>query len=104
MRVPAARGGRGGRNQQLALQVAVELEGEDFAFLSAGTDGVDGSSDAAGAIVDGMTAARARRLGLDPRAALADYNAEPLLDATGDLLRTGPTGNNLRDLRCFLTI
>lgn len=103
VRVPPAATGRGGRNQQLALRVALELEGENFAFLSAGTDGVDGNSDAAGAIVDGTTAARARQAGWDPAAALAAFNAHPLLEAAGGLLRTGPTGNNLRDLRCFIS-
>lgn len=103
VRMPPGASGRGGRNQQLALRLALELEGQAFAFLSAGTDGVDGSSDAAGAIVDGGTAARARQAGWDPAAALAAFNAHPLLEATGDLLRTGPTGNNLRDLRCFIS-
>lgn len=100
--VPSTVTGRGGRNQQLALRVALELEDTNFAFLSAGTDGADGNSDAAGAIVDGGTARRARQAGWDPVAALESFNAYPVLEASGDLLLTGPTGNNLRDLRCFL--
>ena len=102
VRVPPQSSGRGGRNQDLALRVAQALEDEEFCFLSAGTDGVDGSSDAAGACVDGATCARARAAGCDPSDHLARFDAEPLLAATGDLIRTGPTGNNLRDLRVFL--
>jgi hydroxypyruvate reductase len=94
--------GRGGRNQHLALQIARALEGEEFRFLSAGTDGVDGFSDAAGALVDGGTCERARAAGFDPEVQLRGFDAEPLLEATGDLIRTGPTGNNLRDVRLFL--
>lgn len=94
--------GAGGRNQQVALTVAGLLAGESFQFLSAGTDGVDGSSHAAGALVNGETWARARRAGHDPRQALAQCNTTPLLEAIGDLVVTGPTGNNLRDLRVFI--
>ncbi len=96
------RHGRGGRNLQLALRLALALEGEPFTFLSAGTDGADGDSGAAGACVDGATAARIRARGLDPAAALARHDAAPALAAAGALLRTGPTGNNLRDLRLLL--
>ena len=91
-------GGRGGRAQQLALAAAVALEGEPCVLLAAGTDGVDGPTDAAGACVDGGTVARARARGLDPAAALAATDSHPLLDATGDLLRTGPTDTNVADL------
>lgn len=94
--------GRGGRNQDLALRVAGALAGEAFCFLSAGTDGVDGSSDAAGAIVDGSSWARARAAGHDPETHLRHFNAEPLLAAIGALIHTGPTGNNLRDVRVFV--
>ena len=102
VRVPSAAAGRGGRNQHLALQVAQALAGIEFCFLSAGTDGIDGSSDAAGACVDGKTCARARARGFDCEAHLRGFDAEPLLAATGSLIRTGPTGNNLRDLRIFI--
>lgn len=95
--------GRGGRNQLLALRLATLLAGEGFTFLSAGSDGVDGSSDAAGAMVDGTTVVRARALGFDPARHLAGFDPHPLLAATGDLIVTGPTGNNLRDLRLLLT-
>lgn len=101
VRLPESHG-RGGRNTWLALAMALALEGEAFTFLSAGTDGADGSSDAAGAIVDGQTAARIRAAGLDPDAHLRRFDPHPALEAAGDLLETGPTGNNLRDLRILL--
>ncbi len=91
--------GRGGRNQEGALAAALALEGDPTTvFAALGTDGVDGTTDAAGAIVDGETAARARRRGLDPEAHLADNDSHPLLRATGDLLVTGPTGTNVGDI------
>jgi glycerate 2-kinase len=91
-------GGRGGRSQQLALAAAIALAGEPCVLLAAGTDGIDGPTDAAGACVDGGTVARARARGLDARAALAATDSHPVLDATGDLVRTGPTGTNVADL------
>src|SRR5439155_498038 len=72
--------------------------GEPAVLLAAGTDGVDGPTDAAGACVDGETAGRARARGLDPAAALARTDSHPLLDAAGDLVRTGPTGTNVADV------
>src|SRR5436305_849070 len=90
--------GRGGRCQQLALAAAIALAGEPAVLLAAGTDGVDGPTDAAGACVDGETAGRARARGLDPAAALARTDSHPLLDAAGDLVRTGPTGTNVADV------
>ena len=83
---------------RLALAAAAALEGEPCVLLAAGTDGVDGPTDAAGACVDGGTVARARARGLDPDSALVATDSYPLLDATGDLLRTGPTGTNVADL------
>ena len=71
-------------------------------MLSAGTDGIDGNSPAAGAVADGTTLDRAKAKGLDPRAALARFDAYPFFDALGDVIITGPTGNNLRDLRILL--
>jgi glycerate 2-kinase len=91
-------GGRGGRSQQLALAASVALAGGPGVVLAAGTDGVDGPTDAAGACVDGTTVARARSRGLNALAALARTDSHPLLDAVGDLLRTGPTGTNVADL------
>jgi hydroxypyruvate reductase len=70
--------------------------------LSAGTDGIDGDSPAAGAVVDGGTMARAQKLNLDPQRALAKFDSFPLFEALGDTIMTGPTGNNVRDLRVLL--
>lgn len=91
-------GGRGGRSQQLALAAAIALAGEPGVVLAAGTDGVDGPTTAAGACVDGDSAARARAAGFDPERALAATDSNPLLAATGDLLLTGPTGTNVADV------
>ena len=100
--VKVTNGGAGGRNQQFALYCAQMIAGENITVLSAGTDGIDGNSPAAGAVVDGGTVARARAASLDPAAALENFNAYPLLDALGDTIMTGPTGNNVRDLRILL--
>ena len=92
-------GGKGGRNQEFALAAAVELAGEGaMAVLAAGTDGIDGPTDAAGAFVDGTTVARAASLGLDPVAHLENNDAYPFFRALGDLVVTGPTGTNVADL------
>jgi glycerate 2-kinase len=72
------------------------------AVLSAGTDGIDGNSPAAGAVVDGTTMERAQLKGLDIQAALKKFDAYPLFRALGDSIETGPTGNNVRDLRILL--
>ena len=95
-------GGVGGRNLQFALACAEKIAGENITVLSAGTDGIDGNSPAAGAVADGTTLDRAKAKGLDPRAALARFDAYPFFDALGDVIITGPTGNNLRDLRILL--
>ncbi len=100
--VRVTRPGRGGRNQQFALYCANRIAGENITVLSAGTDGIDGNSPAAGAVADGTTAERARARGLDLAAALAGFDAFPLFEALDDLIVTGPTGNNLRDLRILL--
>lgn len=94
--------GQGGRNQQFALYCAQKIAGENITVLSAGTDGIDGNSPAAGAIVDGTTLERARHKGLDAQQALAKFDAYPLFDQMGDAIVTGPTGNNVRDLRIIL--
>jgi hydroxypyruvate reductase len=94
-------GGTGGRNQQFALACAEKIAGEDITVLSAGTDGIDGNSPAAGAVVDGTTVERAGGQGT-VRQTLASFNAYPLFDGLGDAVVTGPTGNNLRDLRILL--
>ena len=91
--------GRGGRAQELALRLAVELEGESgITVLVAGTDGRDGPTEAAGAFADGGTLARARKAGCDPRAALERNDSNRALGAAGDLFTTGPTGTNVADV------
>jgi hydroxypyruvate reductase len=103
--VTVRNGGTGGRNQQFALACAEPISGHDITVLSAGTDGIDGNSPAAGAVVDGSTLARidARGGGAEAvRHGLSTFNAYPLFDALGDTIITGPTGNNLRDLRILL--
>jgi hydroxypyruvate reductase len=91
-------GGRGGRAQHLALAAALALGDTPSVVLAAGTDGVDGPTDAAGALVDGTLVARARTHGIDLAAALERTDSHPVLDALGALLRTGPTGTNVSDL------
>jgi hydroxypyruvate reductase len=100
--VRVTNGGTGGRNQQFALACAQKIAGENITVLSAGTDGLDGNSPATGAVVDGTTIVRARARGLDAEAHLRAFNAYPFFDALGDAIVTGPTGNNLRDLRLLL--
>jgi glycerate 2-kinase len=100
VRLPHAHG-TGGRNQQFALSCA--LAGHDVLVLSAGSDGIDGNSVAAGAIADSTTVERARALGIDAQDVLARFDAYPMFAALGDLLVTGPTHNNLRDLRILLS-
>jgi glycerate 2-kinase len=100
--VKVENGGAGGRNQQFALVCATKISGEAVTVLSAGTDGIDGNSPAAGAIVDGSTLERAKARGLDAGAQLAGFNAYPFFESIGDAIVTGPTGNNLRDLRILL--
>lgn len=91
--------GRGGRNQELALAAAVELEGVQGVLAAAmGTDGTDGPTDAAGAYADGGTVARGHAAGLDARDALRRNDAYPFLRAAGDLIVTGPTGTNVNDV------
>ena len=91
--------GAGGRNQELALAASVQLSGDDgVVLLAGGTDGIDGMSEAAGAIVDGHTAERGRRLGLDAADYLARNDSNSYLAAVGDVIVTGPTGTNVGDL------
>jgi glycerate 2-kinase len=99
--------GTGGRNQQFVLAcgrlLARDLPGEAVVALSAGSDGADGNSPVAGALADPTTLARAHAFGYDVAQSLASFDACPLLTALGDTLVTGPTGNNLRDLRILLS-
>jgi hydroxypyruvate reductase len=100
--VKVTNGGVGGRNQQFVLACVPKIAGENIAVLSAGTDGIDGNSPAAGAVVDGSTVERARFLGLDAAAAMERFDGYPFFEALGDAIEIGPTGNNLRDLRILL--
>jgi hydroxypyruvate reductase len=92
--------GKGGRNQEFALAMALDIAGlEDVLILSAGTDGSDGPTDAAGAMADGTTVARAH---LSASEALSDHDAYPFFEDTGDLVITGATGTNVMDLHLIL--
>ncbi len=95
--------GRGGRNAEFLLGLAVALDGaERISAIAGDTDGIDGSEDNAGAIVTPDTLARARALGLNPRERLADNDAYSLFQALGDLVTTGPTLTNVNDFRAVL--
>lgn len=97
--------GLGGRNQEFALAAAVALAGWDnVVVLSGGTDGTDGPTDAAGAVVDGQTVDRGRRRGLDAEAFLANNDSYHFFAETGDLVKTGPTDTNVMDLRVLLVV
>lgn len=95
--------GKGGRNQELALAAAIEMDGKHhLTLLSAGTDGRDGPTDAAGAICSGNTLSLAREKGLDPNAYLNTNDSYHFFEALNDLFITGPTGNNLMDMQILL--
>ena len=95
--------GLGGRNQEMALSAAIQLNGEKgITFLSGGTDGTDGPCDAAGGVVDGGTAAALERQGRSIHAALANNDAYPALRSVGGLIMTGPTGTNVNDVAVVL--
>jgi len=97
--------GKGGRNQEFALVVAQELHRvAGWALLSAGTDGVDGPTDAAGAFVDSRSIDRATARGLDPLAALRENDTYPFFAALGDLFTPGPTGTNVMDMKIALLL
>ncbi|MEN8239526.1 MAG: MOFRL family protein, partial [Actinomycetota bacterium] len=90
--------GVGGRNQEAALAAAIDLAGEDTVFLACGTDGIDGMTPAAGAVVDGRTAARAEALGLDLKRSLSRNDSYPALAALDAVVITGDSGTNVADL------
>jgi glycerate-2-kinase len=95
--------GKGGRNTELALSFAMEIEGVDgVSFLSAGTDGTDGPTDAAGAIVDGSTIKKARAFGLNPEEYLQNNDSYTFFNKLSSLLFTGPTGTNVMDMQVVL--
>ncbi|MGH9612887.1 MAG: glycerate kinase type-2 family protein, partial [Bryobacteraceae bacterium] len=100
----AVRGkGLGGRNTEFALSAAREIAGlPDTAIFSAGTDGTDGPTDAAGAFADGTTIARAKKLGLNAETYLANNDSYHFFEALGDLYKTGPTNTNVMDVQLVL--
>ncbi|MFI5354524.1 MAG: glycerate kinase [Desulfobaccales bacterium] len=96
-------GGLGGRNTELALAFALEIRDlKGITLLSAGTDGTDGPTDAAGALADGQTVAQALGLGLDPSSSLADHDSYTFFKKLDDLVITGPTGTNVMDIQLIL--
>ncbi len=102
--VPHGALGIGGRNQHFVLEAARLLAGEEITVLSAGSDGMDGNSPAAGGVADGTTAARAEAEAYPVAQALENFDSGTLLSRLGDSIVTGPTGNNLRDLRILLAV
>ncbi len=97
--VSGAISGQGGRNQEAALAAAITIAGrKGYMFAALGTDGIDGPTDAAGAIVDSETVTRGQALGSDAISHLESHDSHPFLAASGDLLVTGPTGTNVGDL------
>jgi hydroxypyruvate reductase len=97
--------GAGGRNQQFVMACALELEsypGERLTVLSAGSDGIDGNTRSAGAVADPTTVTRAHAFGFHLKSSLVAFDACPMFTALGDAVVTGPTGQNLRDLRLLL--
>jgi glycerate 2-kinase len=99
---PVTGNGMGGRNSALVLACVEKIAGKKIAVLSAGTDGIDGNSPAAGAVADGQTHELARQFGLDPADAFRRSDAYTFFSRLDDAIVTGPTGNNLRDLRIVL--
>jgi len=106
---PVNGSGIGGRNQETGLRLALESEkaarqskSMTFAALCAGTDGIDGNSPAAGAIIDSTTIQRARAIGVDPKDFLKRSDAYSFFVALGDAITTGATGTNVRDVRILL--
>jgi hydroxypyruvate reductase len=100
---PVTGNGIGGRNLAFVLHCVEKIAGRGIAVLSAGTDGIDGSSPAAGAVADGETLVRAKALGLGPADYFRRSDSYTFFQKLSDAIETGPTGNNLRDLRILLT-
>ncbi len=99
---PVTGDGMGGRNQAFVLSCAKRIAGQNMAVVSAGTDGIDGNSPAAGAVADGGSIQRARGLGMDTADFERRSDSYHFFEGLGDLLMTGPTGNNIRDLRALV--
>ncbi|MGA9593039.1 MAG: MOFRL family protein, partial [Candidatus Acidiferrales bacterium] len=102
LRSPVMGDGVGGRNSAFVLACVPKIAGRKVTVLSGGTDGIDGNSPAAGAVADGESLARAQAAGLDPADFGQRSDAYNFFERLGDAVITGPTGNNLRDLRIFL--
>jgi hydroxypyruvate reductase len=96
------KGGRGGRNGEFALTLALAIDGHPITALAADTDGIDGSENNAGAFADGKTAKRLRAAGLDGRKLLDANDSFAGFSAIGDIFQTGPTGTNVNDFRAIL--
>ena len=95
--------GKGGRNQEMALAAAIGVEGmKNTVFISVGSDGTDGPTDAAGGVVDGDTVSKLKARGINPQAALDNNDSYNALSASGDLVVTGPTGTNVNDISILL--
>jgi len=99
---PVMGNGIGGRNSAFVLLCVEKIAGHLITVLSAGTDGMDGNSPAAGAIANGETLAHAQVLGMNPAAFYKQSDAYTFFERLGDAIVTGPSGNNLRDLRILL--
>ena len=99
---PVTGDGEGGRNQAFVLDCAQKIAGENIAVVSAGTDGIDGNSIAAGALADGTTLELGRKSGLDAAVYQRRSDSFHFFEALGDAIITGPTGNNVRDLRLLV--
>jgi hydroxypyruvate reductase len=99
---PVTGNGIGGRNSAFVLACVEKIAGRRLAVLSAGTDGIDGNSPAAGAVADGETLGRARSMGMDAADAFRRSDAYNFFDRLEDAVTTGPTGSNLRDLRILI--
>ncbi|WP_037084851.1 glycerate kinase type-2 family protein [Neorhizobium vignae] len=97
-----AKGGKGGRNSEFVLALALAIDGHDITALAADTDGIDGSETNAGAFADGTTARRLRAAGLDGRKLLDGNNSFSGFAAIGDIFETGPTGTNVNDFRAIV--
>lgn len=99
---PVTGDGRGGRNQAFVLECVPRIAGQSVAVISAGTDGIDGNSPAAGAVADGQTASRAAELGMETDDYAARSDSYAFFAKLGDVLEIGPTGNNVRDVRLLV--
>jgi hydroxypyruvate reductase len=103
LRSPVTGNGIGGRNQAFVLECVPRIAGRNLAVMSVGTDGIDGNSEAAGAVADGKTLERAEELGLDPELYAENSDSNSFFENLGDDIVTGPTGNNVRDIRVLLS-